>query len=125
MTPRQRDALASWFSKMIATYNIDFFRGSSLFRSMEAIYNRNLISINYAKGDLHVAIYHGFEADTKDYDDLLKELRQIAKEVPLDNKALTVIKRIFSGDWWGAINALNELDSKHKKTDLDMFGYLT
>lgn len=41
----------------------------------------------------------GFEADTKDYTELLKGLREIAKEVPLSDEAQTAITHIFGGDW--------------------------
>ena len=124
MTFQQINLLKSWCMKLIVTYHIDFFRGSTLVYTMQAIYHRTVANIEQAKGDIRVAEYYEFKADTKDYDDLLKELRQIAKEVPLDNKALTVIKRIFSGDWKGSIEALHNLNSAYKKTDFDMFGYL-
>ena len=51
----------------------------------------------------------GFEADTKDYTELLRELREIAKEVPLSDTAQSVITYIFGGEWGEAEEAINKL----------------
>ena len=53
-----------------------------------------------------------FEPDTKDYLELLKELKQIAKEVPLSDEAQSAITHIFGGDWEEAIQAIDKLKSE-------------
>lgn len=123
MTEDQRDDMVVWFSKLIATYRIDFFRGSALFSALNAIHKRTIKVINRAYFDAHVGMNYLYNVDAKDYDDLLKELRQIVKKVPLDTKAQTVIKCIFAGDWSGTIKALDKLNRECKKEDFDLFGY--
>ena len=51
----------------------------------------------------------GFEPDTKDYSELLKELKQIAKEVPLSDTAQSAITHVFGGDWEEAREAIFNL----------------
>lgn len=62
-----------------------------------------------AIGTCQVAKRLGFEADTKDYTELLKELKQIAKEVPLSDEAQSAITQIFGGDWAEASKAIIKL----------------
>lgn len=57
----------------------------------------------------------GFESDTKDYTELLRELRQIAKEVPLSDEAQTVITHIFGGDWGEASKSTLKLKSERNE----------
>ena len=115
LTSRQVDALISWCFTIIATYHIDYFRGDTLLYAMQAISKRTLSNIERAKVGLHRALHYRFEANTKDYDELLKELQKIEKEVPLDVKAKTAIKRIFGGDWVEAMKALDKLRNKRNE----------
>ena len=57
----------------------------------------------------------GFESDTKGYTELIKELRQIAKEVPLSDTAQSAITYVFGGEWEEAIKALDRLKSERYK----------
>lgn len=115
LTSKQVDALIGWCFNLITTYHIDYFRGDALLYAMQAISKRTLGNIDRAKVGIHRALYYRFEANTKDYDNLLKELQKIEKEVPLDVKAKTAIKRILGGDWVEAIKALNNLDVKRNE----------
>ena len=54
----------------------------------------------------------GFEADKKDYTELLKELREIAKEVPLSDTAQSAITYVFGGEWEEASRAIMKLKSE-------------
>lgn len=115
LTSKQTDALMSWCFTIITTYNIDYFRGDTLLFAMQAISKRTLSNIDRAKIGIHRAMYYRFEANTKDYEELLKELQKIAKEVPLDVKAKTAIKCVFGGNWVEAIKALNNLNVKRNE----------
>jgi hypothetical protein len=53
-----------------------------------------------------------FEPDTKNYLELLRELREVAKEVPLSDTAQSAITHIFGGEWGDAIEALDKLKSE-------------
>ena len=54
----------------------------------------------------------GFESDPKNYSELLRELREIAKEVPLSDTAQSAITFVFGGEWEEAIEALDKLKSE-------------
>ena len=56
----------------------------------------------------------GFEADTKYYTELLRELREEAKEVPLSDTAQSVITYVFGGEWKEAEEAIDKLRSECK-----------
>lgn len=109
MTKEQKERLTAWCNKMIATYRIDFFRGVVLTRVVKYL----------CAGGSHILMRNiylcqeaerlGFEADKKDYTELLKELREIAKEVSLSDTAQAAITHIFGGDWEEAIEAIDRL----------------
>lgn len=112
MTKEQKEVLRAWCDNLLVTYRIDFFRGVLLTRVVKYlcaggshILMRNIYLCQEA-GRL------GFEADTKCYTELLKELREIAKEVPLSDNAQSAITHIFGGDWAEAIQAIDKLTSE-------------
>lgn len=112
MTQEKKEVLTAWCSNMIATYRIDFFRGVLLTRVVKYL----------CAGGSHILMRNiylcqeaerlGFEADTKYYTELLKELREIAKEVPLSDTAQGAITYVFGGEWEEAIEALDKLESE-------------
>lgn len=51
----------------------------------------------------------GFEVGVKDYTELLKELRQTAKDVPLSDTAQSAITYVLGGEWEEAIHAIFKL----------------
>lgn len=115
MNKEQKEVLTAWCNNMIATYRIDFFRGVVLTRVVKYL----------CAGGSHILMRNiylcqeaerlGFEADTKDYTELLKELRQIAREVPLSDTAQTAITHIFGGDWEGASKSIMKLKTEHNE----------
>lgn len=64
---------------------------------------------------LHDAKCLGFVPDPKDYTELLRELREIAKEVPLSDTAQSAITYVFGGEWEEAIEALDKLKSERNE----------
>lgn len=53
-----------------------------------------------------------FVPEQKGYTELLRELREIAKEVPLSDTAQSAITFVFGGEWEEAIEALDKLKSE-------------
>lgn len=109
MTKEQKEVLRAWCDNLLVTYRIDFFRGIVLARVVKYL----------CAGGSHILMRNiylcqeaerlGFEADTKYYTELLNELRQIAKEVPLSDTAQGAITYIFGGEWEEAIHAIFKL----------------
>ena len=56
-----------------------------------------------------------FIPDQKDYIELLRELREEAKEVPLSDTAQSVITYVFGGEWGEAIEALDKLKTERNE----------
>ena len=109
MTQEQKERLRAWCDNLLVTFRIDYFRGVLLTRVVKYlcaggshILMRNIYLCREA-GRL------GFESDTKGYTELINELRQIAKEVPLSDTAQSAITHIFGGDWKEAIQAIDKL----------------
>lgn len=112
MTKEQKERLTAWFLNLLVTYRIDFFRGFAISDVVTFVTTGDPDRIETAIESCREVSNLRFEPDQKDYTKLLRELRQIAKEVPLSDTSQTAITYIFSGDWWGAINALNKLRSE-------------
>lgn len=115
MTKEQKEVLMAWCNNLLVTYRIDYFRG----RAIEAILN--IIECG-GRWDSYVARMYckeagliGFSPDTKDYTELLRELRQIAKEVPLSDEAQEAITHVFGGDWKEAIETLDRIIIKRSQ----------
>lgn len=115
MTKEQKEVLRAWCDNLLVTYRIDFFRGVLLTRVVKYlcaggshILMRNIYLCQEA-GRL------GFEADTKCYTELLKELREIAKEVPLSDNAHLAIACVFGAEWEEAIEALEKLKTERNE----------
>lgn len=112
MTQKQKEVLAAWCNNLLITYRLDYFRGRAIWGIVTTIGCRShwnyFVSVQYCleAEDL------GFNADTKDYTELLNELRQIAKEVPLSDNAQSAITYAFGGDWKEAIQAIDKLKSE-------------
>lgn len=109
MTKEQKEVLTAWYKNLLVTYRIDFFRGVVLVRVVTYLCDGGSHRLMRAIGTCQVAERLGFEADTKDYTELLKELKQIAKEVPLSDEAQSAITQIFGGDWAEASKAIIKL----------------
>lgn len=109
MTNEQKEVLGAWCKNLLVTYRIDYFRGRAVWAIVTAILCRSrwnfYVAIHYCQDANNLS----FNANTKDYTELLKELWQIAKEVPLSDNAQSAIAHAFSGDWKGAIQAIDYL----------------
>ena len=109
MTQEQKDVLTAWCDSLLVTYRIDFFRGVVLARIVKYL----------CAGGSHLLMRNiylcqeaerlGFEADTKGYTELLRELRQITKEVPLSDAVQSVFTHVFGGEWEEAEEAIHKL----------------
>lgn len=115
MTKEQKEVLTAWYKNLLVTYRIDFFRGVVLVRVVTYLCDGGSHRLMRAIGTSQVAERLGFEADTKDYTELLKELKQIAKEVPLSDEAQSAITYVFGGEWEEAMEALDKLKSERNE----------
>ena len=109
MTKEQKEILRAWSDKLLVTYRLDFFRGSALRGVVEALVCKSRLNYPLAWAYCREAKSLGFEPNTKDYSELLKELKQITKEVPLSDNAQSAITHVFGGDWGEAHEAIFEL----------------
>lgn len=114
MTQEQKERLTSWYLNILVTYRIDFFRGSVFSDIAEIIVLGDKVEtyIDRAKRICRGADRLGFEPDQKDYTELLRELREIAKEVPISDTAQSAITYVFGGEWGEAIEAIDKLKSE-------------
>lgn len=115
MTKEQKEVLRAWCDNLLVTYRIDFFRGVLLTRVVKYL----------CAGGSHILMRNiylcqeadrlGFAPNQKDYTELLRELQQIAKEVPLSDEVQTVFAHIFSGDWVEASKSTLKLKSERNE----------
>lgn len=115
MTLKQRELLERWCFNLLAAYRVDFFRGNALLSTVHAINRRTRSNIDRAKCDTYDAINYGFEVSPKDNTELIKELQQIAKEVPLSDAAQCAITHVFCGNWAEAIEAIDKLKTERNE----------
>ena len=115
MTNEQKERLRAWCYNLLVTYRIDFFRGLVLSDTVNFFITGDPDRIEIAREICHGADRLKFEADTKDYAELLKELKQITKEVPLSDTAHLAIACVFGGEWEEAIEALDKLKSERNE----------
>ena len=112
MTKEQKVRLSAWCLNLLVTYRIDFFRGLVLSDTVNSFVMEDPDRIYMAIESCRGADGLGFKPDTKGYLELLNELKQIAKEVPLSDNAQSAITHIFGGDWEEAIQAIDKLTSE-------------
>nr|DAP58567.1 MAG TPA: hypothetical protein [Caudoviricetes sp.] len=115
MTQEQKERLTAWFLNLLVTYRIDFFRGFAISDVVTFVTTGDPDRIEIAIDSCRVADNHGFDPDQKDYTELLRDLREIAKEVPLSDTAQSAITHVFGGDWEEAIEALDKLKSERNE----------
>lgn len=115
MTKEQKEMLRAWCDNLLVTYRIDFFRGVLLARVVKYL----------CAGGSHILVRNiylcreaerlGFDADMKGYTELLRELKQITKEVPLSDTAHLAIACVFGAEWEEAIEALEKLKTERNE----------
>lgn len=117
MPKEQKEVLKNWYLNILVTYRIDLFRVSAFSAIVKRIALGDPVEehIDRAKKVCHVADRLGFEPDRKDYTELLRELRKIAKEVPLSSTAQIAIGYVFGGEWGEAIEALDKLKTERNE----------
>lgn len=109
MTKEQKVRLSAWCLNLLVTYRIDFFRGLVLSDTVNFFIMEDPDRIYMAIENCRGADILGFKPDTKGYTELIKELRQIAKEVPLSDATQIVITYVFGGEWKEAEEAIDKL----------------
>ena len=115
MNREQKERLTAWCLNLLVTYRIDFFRGLVLSDTVNFFNTEDPDRIEVAIEICRGADSLGFVPDQKDYTELLRELREIAKEVPLSDTAQTAITHVFGGEWQEAIEALDKLKSERNE----------
>lgn len=98
MNREQKERLTAWCLNLLVTYRIDFFRGLVLSDTVNFFNTEDPDRIEVAIESCRGADSLGFVPDQKDYTELLRELREIAKEVPLSDTAQTAITHVFGGN---------------------------
>lgn len=112
MTQGQKERLTAWCLNLLVTYRIDFFRGLVLSDTVNFLTTGEPDRIETAIESCREVSNLCFEPDQKGYTELIKELRQIAKEVSLSDNAQSAITYVFGGEWEEAIEALDKLKSE-------------
>lgn len=112
MNREQKERLTAWCLNLLVTYRIDYFRGLVLSDTVNFFITGDPYRIETAIESCRATSDLKFEADTKDYTELLRELREIAKEVPLSDTAQSAITYIFGGEWKEAEEAIDGLRSE-------------
>lgn len=112
MNKEQKEVLAAWCNNLLVTYRLDYFRGRAVWAIVNAICYGSDWNFSVAFQYCREAEGLGVNAKTKDYTELLKELKQITKEVPLSDTAQSAITHVFGGDWEEAIEAIDKLKSE-------------
>ena len=115
MTKEQKEVLRAWCNNLLVTYRLDYFRGRAVLAIVNAIGRRSRWNFCVAIHYCQEAEQLGFNEDPKDYTELLRELRQIAKEVPLSDTAQSAITYVFGGEWKEAIEAIDKLRSERNE----------
>lgn len=112
MTQKQKEVLRAWCDNLLVTYRIDFFRGNAIKRIVDYAQYRSRGNSGAIWRACREAKFLGFEPDQKDYTELLRELREIAKEVPLSDTAQSAITFVLGGEWNEAEEAVDKLSSE-------------
>lgn len=115
MTQEQKERLRAWCDNLLVTYRIDYFRGNAIQQIVGYAQYRSRGNSGAVWLACHTAKHLGFEPDRKYYTELLRELREIAKEVPLSDTEQIAIGYIFGGEWEEAEEALDKLRSERNK----------
>ena len=109
MTQEQKERLTAWFLNLLVTYRIDYFRGLVLSDTVNFLNTGDPDRIETAIESCRATSDLSFVPEQKGYTELLRELREISKEVPLSDTAQSVITYVFGGEWGEAEEAIDKL----------------
>lgn len=112
MNREQKEKLTAWCLNLLVTYSIDYFRGLVLSDTVNFLNMGDPDRIETAIESCRATSDLCFVPEQKGYTELLRELREIAKEVPLSDTAQSAITYVFGGEWEEAIEALDKLKSE-------------
>jgi hypothetical protein len=112
MTQEQKEKLTAWCLNLFVTYRIDFFRGLVLSDTVNFLNTGDHDRIETAIESCRATSDLCFVPEQKGYTELLRELREIAKEVPLSDTAQSAITYVFGGEWEEAIEALDKIKTE-------------
>ena len=115
MTQEQKERLRAWRDNLLVTYRIDFFRGLVLSDAVNFLTTEDPERIEKAIENCREISNLCFEPNQNDYPELLIELKQIAKDVPLSNAAQTAIYHVIGGNWEEAIEAIDKLKTEQNE----------
>lgn len=115
MNREQKEKLTAWCLNLLVTYRIDYFRGLVLSDTVNFLTTGDTDRIETAIEICRATSDLCFVPEHKGYAELLKELRQIAKEVPLSDTAHLAIACVLGGEWEEAIEALDKLKSERNE----------
>nr|DAJ43552.1 MAG TPA: hypothetical protein [Caudoviricetes sp.] len=115
MNREQRERLTAWCINLLVTYRIDYFRGLVLSDTVNFFITGDPDRIETAIESCRATSDLCFVPEQKGYTELLRELREIAKEVPLSDTAQSVITYVFGGEWEEAIEALDKLKTERNE----------
>lgn len=109
MTQEQKERLRAWCNNLLVTYRLDYFRGRAVWGILRVMEVGSSWNFHVTAQYFQEAEQLGLEADTKNYSELLRELREVAKEVPLSDTAQSAIAYVFGGEWEAAIESIDKL----------------
>lgn len=115
MIQEQKERLRAWCDNLLVTYRIDYFRGNAIKGIVDYAQYRSRGNAGSIWRACREAKNLGFEPDQKDYTELLRELREIVKDVPLSDTAQSVITYVFGGEWKEAEEAVDKLRSERNE----------
>ena len=115
MNREQKERLTAWCLNLLVTYRIDYFRGLVLSDTVNFLNTGDPDRIETAIESCRATSDLCFVPEQKGYTELLRELREIAKEVPLSDNAQSAITYVFGGEWEEAIEFLDKLKSERNE----------
>lgn len=115
MTEEQIDMFIEWSMNLIVKHQLDYFRGSVLRSLAYGFMIRNSWSLKASLLHCNSAEERSVSPRMNDYDELSKELDEIAKEVPLSDTTISAISCIFRGEWKDAISHIKEIEVDFNK----------
>lgn len=115
MNREQKERLTAWCLNLLVTYRIDYFRGLVLSDTVNFFNMEDPDRIEVAIESCRATSDLCFVPEQKGYTELLRELREIVKEVPLSDTAQSAITYVFGGEWEEAMEALDKLKSERNE----------